>query len=155
MRRKRTITAFLVGLKVCAAARCSCNGKVNEWREEPLTAILPGATLLEVWEVVAGAEKTLIAISALVVSHGPAGNADCASDAASANADREMAVLRAARRAAGHAFALLLGEATFLTLLGVALGWLRCTCWAGVRPALAGAAVRPVHLASLAIGHRV
>jgi putative ABC transport system permease protein len=35
---------------------------------------------------------------------------------------REMAVLRAVGARPWHVFALLLGEATFLTLLGVALG---------------------------------
>jgi putative ABC transport system permease protein len=35
---------------------------------------------------------------------------------------REMAVLRAVGAGPGHVFALLLGEATFLTLIGVALG---------------------------------
>jgi putative ABC transport system permease protein len=116
----RTITAFLVGLKSRGAA-LFLQRKVNESREEPLTAILPAATLLEVWEIVAGAEKTLIAISALVVVMGLAGMLIALLTSLSERR-REMAVLRAVGAGPGHVFALLLGEATFLTLLGVALG---------------------------------
>ena len=117
---KRTITAFLVGLKSRGGA-LFLQRKVNESREEPLTAILPGATLLEVWEIVAGAEKTLIAISALVVVMGLAGMLIALLTSLSERR-REMAVLRAVGARPWHVFALLLGEATFLTLLGIALG---------------------------------
>jgi len=116
----RTITAFLVGLKSRGAA-LSLQRKVNEWREEPLTAILPGATLLDVWEIVAGAEKTLIAISVLVVVMGLAGMLIALLTSLSERR-REMAVLRAVGAGPGHVFVLLLGEAAFLTLIGVALG---------------------------------
>jgi putative ABC transport system permease protein len=117
---KRTITAFLVGLKSRGGA-LFLQRKVNEWRDEPLTAILPGATLLEVWEIVAGAEKTLIAISALVVVMGLAGMLIALLTSLNERR-REMAVLRAVGARPGHVFGLLLGEATFLTLLGIALG---------------------------------
>jgi putative ABC transport system permease protein len=117
---KRTITALLVGLKSRGGA-LFLQRKVNESREEPLTAILPGATLLEVWEIVAGAEKTLIAISVLVVVMGLAGMLIALLTSLSERR-REMAVLRAVGAGPGHVFALLLGEATFLTLIGVALG---------------------------------
>jgi putative ABC transport system permease protein len=117
---KRTITAFLVGLKSRGGA-LFLQRYVNESPGEPLTAILPGATLLEVWDIVAGAEKTLIAISALVVVMGLAGMLIALLTGLSERR-REMAVLRAVGARPGHVFALLLGEATFLTLLGVALG---------------------------------
>jgi putative ABC transport system permease protein len=118
--QKRTITAFLVGLKSRGGA-LFFQRKVNESREEPLTAILPGPTLLEVWDIVAGAEKTLIAISALVVVMGLAGMLIALLTSLSERR-REMAVLRAVGARPWHVFALLLGEATFLTLLGIALG---------------------------------
>ena len=117
---KRTITAFLVGLKSRGGA-LFLQRYVNESRDEPLTAILPGATLLEVWDIVAWAEKTLIAISALVVVMGLAGMLIALLTGLSERR-REMAVLRAVGARPWHVFALLLGEATFLTLLGVALG---------------------------------
>jgi putative ABC transport system permease protein len=117
---KRTITALLVGLKSRSGA-LFLQRKVNESREEPLTAIMPGPTLLEVWEIVAGVEKTLIAISVLVVVMGLAGMLIALLTSLSERR-REMAVLRAVGARPAQVFALLLGEATFLTLLGVALG---------------------------------
>lgn len=117
---KRTITAFLVGLKSRSGA-LFMQRKLNESREEPLTAIMPGPTLLEIWEIVAGVEKTLIAISVLVVVMGLAGMLIALLTSLSERR-REMAVLRAVGARPAQVFALLLGEAAFLTLLGVALG---------------------------------
>jgi putative ABC transport system permease protein len=116
----RTITAVLLGLKSRNQA-LFLQRQVNETRDEPLTAILPGATLLDVWDIVAGAEKTLIAISALVVVMGLAGMLIALLTSLSERR-REMAVLRALGARPWHVFALLLGEATFLTLLGIVLG---------------------------------
>ena len=116
----RSITAVLVGLKSRNRA-LFLQRQVNASRDEPLTAILPGATLLDVWDIVAGAEKALIAISALVVIMGLAGML-IALLTSLGERRREMAVLRAVGARPWHVFALLLGEATFLTLLGIVLG---------------------------------
>jgi putative ABC transport system permease protein len=116
----RTISALLVGLKSRGGA-LSLQRRVNELRDEPLTAILPGPTLLELWDIVGGAEKTLIAISSLVVVMGLAGMLIALLTSLSERR-REMAVLRAVGARPWHVFGLLLGEAAFLTLLGVALG---------------------------------
>jgi len=70
---------------------------------------------------VAGAEKTLIAISALVVIMGLAGML-IALLTSLGERRREMAVLRALGARPWHVFALLLGEAAFLTLVGIVLG---------------------------------
>jgi putative ABC transport system permease protein len=117
---QRTITAFLVGLKSRGAA-LSVQRMVNEYSGEPLTAILPGATLLEVWEVVGIAERALFAVSALVVVVGLAGMLVALLTSLSERR-REMAVLRSVGARPLHVFGLILGEATFLTLLGIALG---------------------------------
>ncbi len=117
---ERAITAFLVGLKSRGAA-LSMQRLVNEYPGEPLTAILPGATLLEVWEIVGAAEKTLFAVSALVVVVGLAGMLVALLTSLSERR-REMAVLRSVGARPMHIFALILGEAAFLTLLGIALG---------------------------------
>jgi putative ABC transport system permease protein len=117
---KRAITAFLVGLKSRGAA-LFVQRQVNESREEPLTAILPGVTLLEVWQIAAAAEKTLFAVSALVVVVGLAGMLIALLTSLSERR-REMAVLRAVGARPWHVFALILGEAAFLTLTGIALG---------------------------------
>lgn len=116
----RAITAFLIGLKSRGGA-LFMQRQVNEFREEPLTAILPGVTLLEVWEIVAAVEKTLLAISMLVVVMGLAGMLIALLTSLSERR-REMAVLRAVGARPWHVFALIVGEAAFLTLAGIALG---------------------------------
>lgn len=116
----RAITAFLIGLKSRSKA-LSMQRLVNEHPEEPLTAILPGATLQELWEIVGAAEKTLFAVSALVVVVGLAGML-VALLTSSSERRREMAILRSVGARPTHVFALILGEAAFLTLSGIALG---------------------------------
>jgi putative ABC transport system permease protein len=117
---KRAITAFLVGLKSRGAA-LSVQRLVNEYSEEPLMAILPSATLQEVWDIVGVAEKTLLAVSALVVVVGLAGMLVALLTSLSERR-REMAILRSVGARPLHVFALILGEAAFLTLSGIALG---------------------------------
>ena len=116
----KVITAFLLGLKTRAAA-LSVQRLVNEYPNEPLTAILPGATLQEVWEIVGVAEQALAAVSALVVVVGLAGMLVALLTGLSERR-REMAVLRSVGARPRHVFGLLLGEAAFLTLSGIVLG---------------------------------
>jgi putative ABC transport system permease protein len=118
--RKRAITAFLIGLKSRPAALL-VQRRVNEYTGEPLTAILPGATLQEVWEIVGTAEKTLLAVSFLVVVVGLAGMLVALLTSLSERR-REMAILRSVGARPAHVFALILGEAAFLTLCGIGLG---------------------------------
>jgi putative ABC transport system permease protein len=116
----RTVTAVLVGLKLRGAA-LSMQRWVNEFPDEPLTAILPGATLQEVWEIVGVAERALFAVSVLVVAVGLAGMLVALLTSLSERR-REMAILRSVGARPAQVFALLLGEAAFLTLVGIALG---------------------------------
>lgn len=118
--RPRAISAFLVGLKSRPAA-LAMQRTINEYRGEPLTAILPGVTLQEMWEIVGTIERTLFAVSALVVVVGLAGMLVALLTGLSERR-REMAVLRSVGARPLHVFGLLLGEAAFLTLLGIALG---------------------------------
>lgn len=116
----RAITAFLVGLKSRGTA-LSVQRYVNQYPGEPLTAILPGATLLEVWEIVGAAESTLFAVSVLVAVVGFAGMLVALLTSLSERR-REMAVLRSVGASPSHVFGLILGEAAFLTLTGILLG---------------------------------
>lgn len=116
----RKISAFLLGLKSRSAA-LSMQRMVNDYSGEPLTAILPGPTLQEVWDMVGVAEKTLLAVSALVVVVGLTGMLVALLTSLSERR-REMAILRSVGARPVHIFSLILGEATFLTLCGVALG---------------------------------
>ena len=62
----KSITAFLLALKskhdVFAIQRA-----INDYKKEPLLAILPGVTLLELWKVVSIIEKILLVISGIVI----------------------------------------------------------------------------------------
>ena len=119
-RTNRTITAFLVGLKSRGSA-LAMQRLINEHPAEPLTAILPGVTLQELWEITGAAEKTLFAVSVLVVVVGLAGMLVALLTSLSERR-REMAVLRSVGARPTHVFALILGEAAVLTLAGIALG---------------------------------
>jgi putative ABC transport system permease protein len=116
----KAISAFLVGLKSRPAA-LGFQRSVNEYAGEPLTAILPGVALQEVWEITAAVERTLLGVSALVVAVGLAGML-VALLTSLGERRREMAVLRSVGARPAQIFALLLGEAGLLTLAGIALG---------------------------------
>ena len=115
-----SITAFLVGLKSRGAA-LSVQRRMNEFPAEPLTAILPGVALLEVWDIASVAERALFAVSVLVVFVGLAGMLVALLTSLSERR-REMAVLRSVGARPLHVFSLILGEAALLTLVGIALG---------------------------------
>ncbi len=116
----REITAFLIGLTSRAGA-LSLQRAVNEYGGEPLTAVLPGIALQELWELTRAVEKTLFAISVLVVVVGLAGMLVALLTGLSERR-REMAVLRSLGARPAQVFALILGEAGCLTALGLALG---------------------------------
>jgi putative ABC transport system permease protein len=61
-----SISAFLLGLESRTAA-IGLQRRINQFEHEPLSAILPGVTLLELWEIVGLVEHTLRAISIFVV----------------------------------------------------------------------------------------
>ena len=68
----RLITAFFVGLKSRIAA-FAVQRYINEYREEPLLAILPGVALAELWDLIGVAEKALLVVSGFVVIVGLSG----------------------------------------------------------------------------------
>lgn len=116
----KVITAFLVGLK-SKFAIFAVQRRVNEYRDEPLLAILPGVALQELWNLMGTAESALSAISVFVVVTGLLGMLTML--LASLNERRrEMAVLRSVGARPIHVFGLLAVEATVLSTLGAALG---------------------------------
>ncbi len=116
----RAITAFLVGLKSRGAA-LSAQRAVNEYAGEPLTAVLPGVALQEVWEITGAVEKSLFAVSALVVVVGLSGMLVSLLTSLGERR-REMAVLRSLGARPVQIFSLILGEAASLTAMGIMLG---------------------------------
>ena len=116
----RAITAFMVGLKSRTAA-FSVQRAINEYRAEPLLAILPGVALQELWELMGTAEAALAVVSIFVVVIGLLGMLTML--LASLNERRrEMAILRSLGARPTHIFSLLIAEATILTGVGTVLG---------------------------------
>ena len=61
-----TITAFMVGLK-SKMATFRIQREINHYQAEPLSAILPGVALSQLWQVTAIMENTLILVSSIVL----------------------------------------------------------------------------------------
>ena len=118
--RPKAVTAFLVGLKSRMAV-FSLQRKINEFRAEPLLAILPGVTLQELWDLMRMAETALAVISAFVVVTGLLGMLSMLL-AGLNERRREMAILRSVGARPAHIFGLFVAEAAFLTGCGVLFG---------------------------------
>lgn len=116
----KRVTAALVGLKSRVAV-FGVQRRINDWPAEPLLAVLPGATLQELWSVVAVAERALLAVSALVVAVGLAGLVAVVV-ASLGERRRELAILRALGASPGQVFRLLALESLLLGVAGCVLG---------------------------------
>jgi len=116
----KAITAALIGLKSKLAA-FRVQRAINEYREEPLSAILPGATLQELWGLVGTAETALSAVSGMVVVTALLGMVTMILTTLNERR-REMAILRSVGATPVTILSLLAAEAGVLTCLGVALG---------------------------------
>lgn len=116
------ITAFLIGLK-SKTAIFALQRYVNEFEDEPMTAVIPGVALQQLWGLVRVAEYALLGVSAMVVLASVLGL--LATLLVSLNERRrEMSVLRSVGARPGHVFALLLSEAAMLAFLGALSGLL-------------------------------
>jgi putative ABC transport system permease protein len=116
----KAITAALVGLD-SKIATFRVQRFVNEYPEEPLSAILPGVALSQLWDLIGIAENALLIVSAFVVVVGLFGMLTALLTSLNERR-REMAILRSVGARPGHVFALIMGEAGFLTLLGALAG---------------------------------
>lgn len=118
----RSITAFLVGLEsrrdVFRLQRA-----INDYRQEPLLAILPGVALQQLWDLMRVAETALLIISVCVVVAGLIGMLAVLL-ASLESRRRELAILRSVGARPRHIMALLVSEAALLALLGAILGML-------------------------------
>ena len=83
--------------------------------------MLPGVALDELWRIVGVVERTLLAVSAMVVTVGLAGLVAVVL-AGLNERRRELAILRSVGARPRDIFALLATEGLFVTLLGVACG---------------------------------
>lgn len=119
------LSAFLLGSKSKIAV-LQLQRKINQYAQEPLSAILPALALRELWQIVGAVEISLMVISWLILATALI----CMTTmllASMKERDRELAVLRALG-AKAHIIILLIGaEALLLTLIGALVGYLLVT----------------------------
>ncbi len=116
----KAITAALVGLK-SKLATFRLQRMINEYAQEPLSAIIPGAALQELWGLVGTAETALSVVSAMVVATALLGMVTMVLTTLNERR-REMAILRSVGARPATILGLLATEAGLLTLAGVLLG---------------------------------
>lgn len=115
-----SISAFFVGLHSQPRAIFTQRA-INTWNQEPMTAIMPGATLQELWRTLSVFERTLSIVSGFVLLTGLMGMLATLL-ASLQERRREMAVLRSLGAGPGTIFGLLVSEAMLLTSAGILLG---------------------------------
>ena len=113
----KTITAFLLGLE-SKHEIFNIQRAINDYKSEPLLAILPGVTLLELWRVVGVIEKVLLVIAGFVIFSGLLGMLAILLNSLNERR-REIAVLRSVGASPRVIFSLLILESTFLLILGI------------------------------------
>ncbi len=116
----KAITAALVGLK-SRMQIFTMQRFVNNYRAEPLSAIIPGLTLYKMWSLVGTAEKALIAVSALVVITAILGMMIMIFSTLNERR-REISILRSVGAGPLTIIGLLISEAMILTALGIITG---------------------------------
>ncbi|MFT3729867.1 MAG: ABC transporter permease [Hyphomicrobium sp.] len=116
----RAITAALVGLK-SRLATFKVQRFINDYQEEPLSAIMPGVALQELWGLIGTAETALSVVSIMVVATALLGMVTMILTTLNERR-REMAILRSVGATPGTVLGLLAAEGGLLTLAGVVLG---------------------------------
>jgi putative ABC transport system permease protein len=120
MLKPKAITAFLIGLKNRTAV-LRLQRELNEYEAEPLTAVIPGVALSELWDGISYAEDGLRVVSAFVVVVGLLGMLVSIYNSLSERR-REMAILRSVGAGPRLIFTLLILESVLLTVAGAVLG---------------------------------
>ncbi len=116
----KTITAFMVGLHN-RIETFRLQRKITDYTEEPLLAIIPGATLADLWQTISVFEQVLLVISGFVLIAGLLGMLTMLLSTLNERR-REMAVLRAVGAHPHHILLLFVLETLFIVCIGYLLG---------------------------------
>ena len=116
----KALSAFLVGTRT-RFETLRLQREINQFKGEPLTAVIPGVTLAELWRTLGTIEGGLRVVGALTIIVGLIGMLVALYSSLEARR-REMAVLRAVGARPALIVSLLVLESGLLTLLGCALG---------------------------------
>ncbi len=116
----QAITAFLVGLEN-RIDTFRVQRTINDYAQEPLLAILPGAALAELWQTISIFEQVLLIIAGFVLIAGLLGMLTTLLSTLNERR-REMAVLRAVGAHPYHIVLLFVLETSIVVLLGALVG---------------------------------
>jgi putative ABC transport system permease protein len=119
------LSAFLLGSKSKIGV-LQLQRSINQYKQEPLSAILPALALRELWKIVGAVEISLKVISWLILATALI----CMTTmllASMKERERELAVLRALGAKAHIIILLIVAEALMLTLFGALAGYLLVT----------------------------
>lgn len=116
----KAVTAAMIGLN-SKLSTFKLQRYINDYPEEPLSAIIPGAALQELWGLVGIAETALSAVSTMVVATALLGMVTTILTTLNERR-REMSILRSVGARPSTILGLLATEALLLTLAGVAFG---------------------------------
>ena len=114
------ITAFMVGLEN-RALTFRVQRDINEFQAEPMSAIVPGATLAEFWRTLSTVEQLLFIVSCFVLVAGLLGLLTTILSTLNERR-REIAVLRAIGARAVHVVLLIVFETLMVVAAGCLLG---------------------------------
>jgi putative ABC transport system permease protein len=120
----QSITAFMVGLRD-RAALLTMQRALNDYRKEPLQAIIPGVALKQLWDLIGIADRALMVVASFVVLAGLLGMLTAILVSLNERR-REMAVLRSVGAGPRDVFSLLMLEAGALSAAGVLAGLALC-----------------------------
>jgi putative ABC transport system permease protein len=120
--RPKAVTAALVGVKSRLQV-FRLQRSINDYKQEPLLAILPGVALQELWQIVGIAETALIGVSGMVVITALIGMMATIFSSLSERR-REMAIFRAMGARPRMILGLLVLEASLTAAIGAILGLL-------------------------------
>jgi putative ABC transport system permease protein len=115
-----SITAFMVGMR-SKVLTFTMQRAINEYRQEPLLAIIPGVALTQLWNLVGIADTALMIVAGFVVLAGLLGMLTAILTSLNERR-REMAILRSVGAQPRHVFTLLIAEAGTLAACGVLAG---------------------------------
>lgn len=121
----KVLTGALLGLK-SKVATFAVQRQINEFKAEPLTAILPGAALAELWQMLSMVENLLLVITALVLLAAFIGMTTNLL-ASQRERSRELAILRAVGARPWQLFVLIELEVLLLAVLGIIGGFVLLT----------------------------
>lgn len=118
--RPNAVTAILLGLETRAAV-FGLQQRINRYRPEALTAIMPGITLQQLWRITGMAELVLRVVAGLVVLAGLLGMLTVLLTTLNERR-REMAILRANGARPWQISSLLVFEAGLIAAAGIVVG---------------------------------